>query len=201
MDDSQREAAKRVTEAAEAPTKEQIALAQASMDQRMLGRKITQARNRAKRMATKARNLELNTRAEPREVAHAKRVADEAARELTELESQLLSEEQMAKLRIQASESVKLRNVQKSAMRKLEAEVQRRVDAIRYMAKQREDLTESIKQLEAMVQKLPLAIRGKYRGFGRLSEYKTKEAQQRYLDRAAVRLQRIFDEYFYKERK
>ena len=100
-----------------------------------------------------------------------------------------------------AVESGKRRRLQKSAMKKLEAEVKKRIEAINRMKKERGNVEKAIKQLEGMVHKLPLPVRGKYRGFGKLAKVKTPEAQQRHLEQASRRLQNIFDQYFHRERR
>ena len=99
------------------------------------------------------------------------------------------------KQQVRAVESRKRQALQESYAEKLAAEVVRRVDAIRKHHKQNEDLEESMKLLEELVQALPVEVRGKFKGFGKMSGLPTKEAQDKFLDRSAMRVENIFNQY------
>lgn len=110
-------------------------------------------------------------------------------------------EQKFSALQIRAIESRKREKLRASAARKLEAEVGKRTEAILKKAQERGDLTSAVKELEAMVQALPLSVRGKFKGFGTLSTKVSKTAQKRFLERAKQRIENIFDSFLFKENK
>lgn len=141
--------------------------------------------------------VEKNREATPEERKYARAQRDaKLAGTTTPEQRQKLSE-----LRIRATESRKREKLRESAARKLEAEVQKRTKAILQKAQDRQNLEAAIRELESMVQALPLPIRGKFKGFADLSTKVRKDTQDRFLKRAEQRIQNIFDEYLLKENR
>lgn len=87
------------------------------------------------------------------------------------------------------------------AIANLEREVEQKLRRIEQQARERDDVVGAIRELEDMVRKLPLPVRGKYRGFASLSKLKTKRAQERYLRNAATRLRGIFADHLAQKNK
>lgn len=121
------------------------------------------------------------------ELAKAKKEGDKAT--VTRLQ------QEVEKADIAAKEARKRQKLQQTFAEKLGKEVERRTKAIRENFQKRKNLEESMKQLETLVQALPLEVRGKFRGFGALVELQTEAAQEKFLKRATDKVDRIFDDY------
>ena len=109
----------------------------------------------------------------------------------------------LKELQLRAVESRKRQKLEASAMRKIEAEVNKRTEAIRRMAKERKDLTEAIKAMEKLVNnpRIPSVVRGRIRGYGVLSDRKTDSGKARYLEIMADRVDSEFNKYLAYEKK
>ena len=94
-----------------------------------------------------------------------------------------------------AVESRKRQRLEQSAMRKLEAEIKLRTDAIRRLANERDRVTAAMRQLEQLMEGLPSVVKGRFKGFATLSGKKTEAAKRRFIEQATKRIDDIFMQY------
>ena len=101
----------------------------------------------------------------------------------------------------QAKASRAKKKVQVQALVRLEKEVQKRFAKIKLLKEDRAQTVDAIRELEVMVATLPPAVRGRFVGFRKLANLKTEAGRQRYLETAEARIQSIFNQYLYQERR
>lgn len=101
----------------------------------------------------------------------------------------------LKELQIKAVESRKRQRLETSAMKKLEEEYAKRIEAIRRLAEERKDLEQAIKSLESLLVGLPPVVKGRFSGFGALASRKTDAGKRRYIAQATARIENIFAKY------
>ena len=101
----------------------------------------------------------------------------------------------------QAKASRAKKKVQVQALIRLEKEVQKRFAKIKQLKEDRENTVDAIRELEVLVATLPTPVRGRFVGFRKLANMKTEAGRQRYLETAEARIQSIFNQYLYQERR
>jgi len=96
----------------------------------------------------------------------------------------------------------KLRDNFAKRVEKLKEEAKRRKVADKEkFVEERLDLIEASRQLQEMVDSLPVSIRGKFKGFANLSKVKTLKGKESFLERAAERVNKLFDAEFRRNKR
>lgn len=100
-------------------------------------------------------------------------------------------------LQVKAVESRKRQRLIKSAEGKYEKLFNQKAAQLRKQADERTNLTEAVKEMEALINnpKIPTAVRGRLRGYGKLAEKKTDAGKARWLKIMANRLDSEFVKY------
>jgi hypothetical protein len=107
------------------------------------------------------------------------------------------AKQQRAKDRLKA-ESQKS-DIRIAAAKRLQKEINKGIEKTRKLMDQRKNVTKSIRELEKLVGMLPLKVRGKFKGFGKLAGKVTTEAQKKQINESIRKIQGIFEDFFRRE--
>jgi len=102
-------------------------------------------------------------------------------------------EENIVALKLKHEQRIEREKVR--AATKLANETKKRIKIIQKKGQERANVETAIADLEALVKELPFNIQGKFRGYKTLVQKKGEETQQKYLNRASERLDKIMDDY------
>lgn len=106
--------------------------------------------------------------------------------------------EKLQKLLQLATDADEIEALKQAGDEKIIRVVEQKVKQIRKQAAEREDVTESVKALERLINspEVPMEVRARMRGFGRLVERKTPQGKARWVEQMANKLEAEIDRHY-----
>ena len=106
--------------------------------------------------------------------------------------------EKLQKLLQLATDADEIAALKQAGDEKIIRVVEQKVKQIRKQAAEREDVTESVKALEKLINspEVPMEVRARMRGFGRLAERKTPQGKARWVEQMANKLEAEIDRHY-----
>ena len=106
--------------------------------------------------------------------------------------------EKLQKLLQLATDADEIEALKQAGDEKIIRVVEQKVKQIRKQAAEREDVTESVKALERLINspEVPMEVRARMRGFGRLAERKTPQGKARWVEQMANKLEAEIDRHY-----
>jgi hypothetical protein len=102
-------------------------------------------------------------------------------------------EEDILQLKINYEQRIE--QLKLEAKEKIATQTKQRINAIKQKFEERKNLRAAIRELEELRDMLPKKIRGDLRGFGPLTNIVSAEKQRAFLDKAALRVEELLDNY------
>ena len=106
--------------------------------------------------------------------------------------------EKLQKLLQLATDADEIEALKQAGDKKIIRVVEQKVKQIRKQAAEREDVTESVKALERLINspEVPMEVRARMRGYGRLAERKTPQGKARWVEQMANKLEAEIDRHY-----
>ena len=116
----------------------------------------------------------------------------------TQLDNTEEEKEKLQKLLQVATDADEIEALKQAGDEKIIRVVEQKVKQIRKQAAEREDVTESVKALERLINspEVPMEVRARMRGFGRLAERKTPQGKARWVEQMANKLEAEIDRHY-----
>ena len=116
----------------------------------------------------------------------------------TQLDNTEEEKEKLQKLLQLATDADEIAELKQAGDEKIIRVVEQKVKQIRKQAAEREDVTESVKALERLINspEVPMEVRARMRGFGRLAERKTPQGKARWVEQMANKLEAEIDRHY-----
>lgn len=116
----------------------------------------------------------------------------------TQLDNTEEEKEKLQKLLQLATDADEIEALKQAGDEKIIRVVEQKVKQIRKQAAEREDVTESVKSLERLINspEVPMEVRARMRGFGRLAERKTPQGKARWVEQMANKLEAEIDRHY-----
>jgi len=116
----------------------------------------------------------------------------------TQLDNTEEEKEKLQKLLQLATDADEIEALKQAGDEKIIRVVEQKVKQIRKQAAEREDVTESVKALERLINspEVPMEVRARMRGFGRLAERKTPQGKARWVEQMANKLEAEIDRHY-----
>lgn len=116
----------------------------------------------------------------------------------TQLDNTEEEKEKLQKLLQIATDADEIEALKQAGDEKIIRVVEQKVKQIRKQAAEREDVTESVKALERLINspEVPMEVRARMRGFGRLVERKTLQGKARWVEQMANKLEAEIDRHY-----
>jgi hypothetical protein len=116
----------------------------------------------------------------------------------TQLDNTEEEKEKLQKLLQLATDADEIAALKQAGDEKIIRVVEQKVKQIRKQAAEREDVTESVKALERLINspEVPMEVRARMRGYGRLAERKTPQGKARWVEQMANKLEAEIDRHY-----
>ena len=116
----------------------------------------------------------------------------------TQLDNTEEEKKKLQKLLQVATDADEIEALKQAGDEKIIRVVEQKVKQIRKQAAEREDVTESVKALERLINspEVPMEVRARMRGFGRLVERKTPQGKARWVEQMANKLEAEIDRHY-----
>ena len=116
----------------------------------------------------------------------------------TQLDNTEEEKEKLQKLLQVATDADEIAELKQAGDEKIIRVVEQKVKQIRKQAAEREDVTESVKALERLINspEVPMEVRARMRGFGRLAERKTPQGKARWVEQMSNKLEAEIDRHY-----
>ena len=116
----------------------------------------------------------------------------------TQLDNTEEQKEKLQKLLQLATDADEIEALKQAGDEKIIRVVEQKVKQIRKQAAEREDVTESVKALERLINspEVPMEVRARMRGYGRLAERKTPQGKARWVEQMANKLEAEIDRHY-----
>ena len=116
----------------------------------------------------------------------------------TQLDNTEEEKEKLQKLLQLATDADEIAELKQAGDEKIIRVVEQKVKQIRKQAAEREDVTESVKALERLINspEVPMEVRARMRGFGRLAERKTPQGKARWVEQMSNKLEAEIDRHY-----
>ena len=116
----------------------------------------------------------------------------------TQLDNTEEEKKKLQKLLQLATDADEIEALKQAGDEKIIRVVEQKVKQIRKQAAEREDVTESVKALERLINspEVPMEVRARMRGFGRLAERKTPQGKARWVEQMANKLEAEIDRHY-----
>ena len=116
----------------------------------------------------------------------------------TQLDNTEEEKEKLQKLLQLATDADEIAELKQAGDEKIIRVVEQKVKQIRKQAAEREDVTESVKALERLINspEVPMEVRARMRGYGRLAERKTPQGKARWVEQMANKLEAEIDRHY-----
>ena len=116
----------------------------------------------------------------------------------TQLDNTEEEKEKLQRLLQLATDADEIESLKQAGDEKIIRVVEQKVKQIRKQAAEREDVTESVKALERLINspEVPMEVRARMRGFGRLVERKTPQGKARWVEQMANKLEAEIDRHY-----
>ena len=116
----------------------------------------------------------------------------------TQLDNTEEEKKKLQKLLQLATDADEIAELKQAGDEKIIRVVEQKVKQIRKQAAEREDVTESVKALERLINspEVPMEVRARMRGFGRLAERKTPQGKARWVEQMSNKLEAEIDRHY-----
>lgn len=116
----------------------------------------------------------------------------------TQLDITEEQKEKLQKLLQVATDADEIAELKQAGDEKIIRVVEQKVKQIRKQAAEREDVTESVKALERLINspEVPMEVRARMRGYGRLAERKTPQGKARWVEQMSNKLEAEIDRHY-----
>ena len=116
----------------------------------------------------------------------------------TQLDNTEEEKKKLQKLLQLATDADEIAELKQAGDEKIIRVVEQKVKQIRKQAAEREDVTESVKALERLINspEVPMEVRARMRGYGRLAERKTPQGKARWVEQMSNKLEAEIDRHY-----